>query len=151
MALHVWILDCSSGSTFHQQPTRWRDSRNVIPSYRWICPVCDVANAPAGACSRCGAPVRMSASEIQLAQTQGVAALYASREDAQRARADWMARPLWRRIGDVIFGTMFVVGLCLVRLTWGFAGSIRYVAVGCAALLLPVLWFVATRDRNNSG
>ena len=42
-------------------------------------------------------------SEIELAKTKGVAALYASRENAQRARANWMARPLWRKIGDVIF------------------------------------------------
>ena len=123
----------------------------MIPSYRWICPICDAANAPAAACSRCGAPVRMSASEIQLARTRGVAALYASREDAQRARANWMAQPLWRRMGDVIFGTLFFAGLFLVRLTWDFAGLVRYVAVGCAALLLPVLWFVATRDRDDSG
>jgi hypothetical protein len=126
-------------------------SRNVIPSYRWICPVCDAHNAPAATCSRCGAPVRMSASEIQLAKTKGVAALYAGREDAQRARANWMARPLWRRIADVVFGTMFVAGIFLVRLAWVFAGSLRYVAVACAALLLPVLWFVATRGRNDSG
>jgi hypothetical protein len=92
----------------------------------------------------------MSTSEIQLAKTQGVATLKASREDAQRARANWMARPLWRRMGDVAFGTMFVVGIFLVRLAWVFAGSLRYVAVGCAALSLPVLWFVATRGRGDS-
>jgi hypothetical protein len=92
----------------------------------------------------------MSVSEIQLAKTKGVAALYTSHEEAQRVRADWMALPLWRRIGEVFFGTMFVGGLFLVRLIWVFAGSIRYVAVGCAALLLPVLWFVATRDRDGS-
>jgi hypothetical protein len=93
----------------------------------------------------------MSASEIQLAKIKGIAALNASREDAQRARANWMAQPRWRRIGDVIFGTMFFVGLFLIRLTWDLAGLVRYVAVGCAALLLSVLWFVATRGRIDSG
>jgi hypothetical protein len=133
------------------QHAHYKDSRSVIPSYRWICPVCDSPNAPAGACSRCVAPARLSASEMQLAKTKGVAALYAHRQDAQRARANWMARPLWRKIGDVIFGTMFVVGIFLVRLAWVFAGSLRYPAVGCVALLLSVLWFVATRGRIDSG
>jgi hypothetical protein len=89
-------------------------------------------------------------SEIQLAKNKGVAALYASREQVCRARANWMARPLWRKIGDVIFSTMFLIGLFLVRLTWVFAWSIRYVAVGCAALLLPVLWFAPTQGRDDS-
>ena len=123
----------------------------MIPSYRWTCHVCDAANAPTESCSRCGAPVRISASEIELAKTKGVAALLASREDARRARANWMAQPLWRRIGDVTFGTMFFVGCFLVRLALDVSVSIRYIAVGSAALLLPVLWFVAMRGRNDSG
>jgi hypothetical protein len=90
----------------------------------------------------------MSVSEIELAKSKGVAALYASREDARRMRANWMAQPLWCRTGDIIFGTMFVAGLFLLRLIWVFPWSIRYVAVMCAGLLLPVLWFVPRRDRQ---
>lgn len=123
--------------------------RDVIPSYRWICQVCDASNAPAESCSCCGAPVCISVSEIELAKSKGVAALYAQRRDAHRAHANWMAQPLWRRMGDVVFGTMFVVGVFLVRLMWVW--SIRYVAVACAALLLPALWFVPTRGRDESG
>ena len=123
----------------------------MIPSYRWICQVCDASNARAESCSCCGAPVCISVSEIELAKSKGVAALYAQRQGAHRARANWMARPLWRRIGDVVFGTMFVVGVFLVRLTWVFASSIRYVAVVFAALLLPALWFVPTRGHDESG
>jgi len=126
------------------------DASIVIPSYRWICPVCDAPNAPGWSCGRCRAPVRISVSEIELARTQGVAALDARREAAQRARANWRARPLWRRFGDVICGALFLVGLFLIRLTWVFAGSIRYVVVGCAALLLPALWFVMTRSHGES-
>jgi hypothetical protein len=124
--------------------------RNVIPSYRWICQVCDTANAPAVSCCNCGAPVLLSVSEIQLAKTKGVAAVYASREDATRVRLRWIARPLWRKVGDVIFGTMLFAGIFLIRMTWVISWSIRYVAVGCAALLLPFLWIVATRERDES-
>ena len=123
----------------------------MIPSYRWICQVCDASNAPAESCSCCGAPVCISVSEIELAKSKGVAALYAQRRGAHRARANWMARPLWRRMGDVVFGTMFAAGVFLGCLTWIFASSIRYVAVVCAALLLPALWFFPTRDRDESG
>lgn len=122
----------------------------MIPSYRWICPVCDAPNAPAETCNHCGAPVRLSESEIALARTQGIAALDARREDAHRARANWMARPLWRRVGDVICGTLFLVGLFLIRLAWVFTDPARYISVGCGALVLPALWIVMTRRRGES-
>jgi len=122
--------------------------QNTIPSYRWICPVCDASNAPADTCNRCAAPVSLSASEMELARSHGVAALYSSRDEAERARANWMARPLWRRIGDVVLGTTFVVGLVLIRVTL-FAGTLRSVAGVGVAVLLPTLWFVSNaRSRR---
>jgi hypothetical protein len=68
----------------------------------------------------------LSESEIALARMRGVAALDAQREEAHRARANWMARPLWRRVGDVICGTLFLVGLFLIRLGWVFTTTERY-------------------------
>ena len=94
----------------------------MIPSYRWICPVCDAPNPPAETCNHCGAPVRLSESEIALARTRGVAALDARRQDAHRARANWMARPLWRRVGDVICGTLFL-SICSSSASPGFSRS----------------------------
>jgi hypothetical protein len=74
-------------------------------------------------------------------------ALHASREDVRRVRAKWMAQPMWRRVGDIIFGTMLLAALLLLRLTWAFTWSVRYLVITCVVLLLPVLWFAGGKLR----
>jgi hypothetical protein len=105
-------------------------------AYQWSCQACGASNAPAVACAKCRFPAVANAEEIELAKSQGVDAVYQKRETNKKAKAEWMAQPLWRKIGDLFAFSLLVVGFILGR----FAGPIEYNALGVFLVVLSFIW-----------
>jgi len=88
-------------------------------AYRWTCKFCGTANAPASSCAKCNFPVEATAVEFEMANASGsTAVVYEKRESDRRAKEEWRALPIWKKVVfGISMGLVFIV-VGIIKYSW---------------------------------